>query len=167
MSVVKDGCVVRARPTAELSRLVELAASDIRNEMSNSQGELISKLRYTQSCRDVQREFTDSYQNTIRPESVTATIFHPHNIQTRWIPEVFLLKDGAFEIPRHSVAVAIPLINDGHPTIEYHDYKDGSISQIEWTVGSVIFLVGDASVALDGPGATGFILLLFGLRQNA
>ncbi|TVY17525.1 hypothetical protein LARI1_G008552 [Lachnellula arida] len=137
MSVVKDGCVVRAQPTAELSRLVQLAASDIRNEMSNSQGELIS------------------------------TIFHPHNIQTWWIPEVFLLKDGAFEIPRDSIAIAIPLINDGHLTIEYHDYKDRSISQIEWTVGSVIFLVGDASVALDGPGATGFILLLFGLRQNA
>lgn len=56
--------------------------------------------------------------------------------------------------------MAIPLVKDGSPRIEYFDSR-GVTSSVDWNIGSVIYMAGDLSLMSDGCGNTSFIFLLF------
>ena len=90
-------------------------------------------------------------------------VFDSNKIESWWIPEVFVLTEGSFRIPTVTSAVAIPLVKYGNLTIEYYDSR-GVSSSIDWKVGSIIYLAGDASLKSDGRGNTLCIFLLFKLK---
>src|SRR3954452_12294353 len=99
----------------------------------------------------------------IHPGSSVAAVFDPNKIESWWIPETFVLTAESFRIPPLTSAVAIPLVKDGNPRIEYYDSR-GVTSLIDWDVGSVIYLAGDSSLKSDGCGNTSFIFLLFKMK---
>ena len=78
---------------------------------------------------------------------------------------MFVLTGGSFRIRNKISAVAIPLVKDGNPRIEYYD-PQGVTSAVDWNVGAVIYLAGDSSLMSDGYGNTSFILLLFTLKTH-
>ncbi len=59
--------------------------------------------------------------------------------------------------------MAIPLIKDGNPQIEYIDAHGGTTS-IDWNTGSVIYLAGNSSLRSDGRGNASCIFLLFKMK---
>ena len=63
-------------------------------------------------------------------------------------------------------AVAVPLMKDGNPRIEYYDPR-GVTSSVDWNVGSVIYLAGDSSLMSDGCGNTSFIFFLFTMDTDS
>ena len=92
----------------------------------------------------------------IQPGSSTAAILDPNKIKSWYQPTTFVLTGGSFRIGNKTSAVAIPLVKDGNPRIEYYDSR-GVTYSIDWNVGSVIYLAGDASLITDGHGNTSFI----------
>ncbi len=102
------------------------------------------------------------FQQTERGSSAAA-VFDPTKIESWWIPETFVLTGGTFGIPPKTLAVAIPLVKDGNPKIEYID-SHGATSLIDWNTGSVIFLAGNSSLRSDGCGNTSCIFLLFRMK---
>lgn len=66
-------------------------------------------------------------------------------------------------MPLNTAGVAIPILTEGDPRIEY--YCEGTISRVEWIIGSMVFLAGNASLISDGRGRTAFVFFLFRLRE--
>jgi hypothetical protein len=96
----------------------------------------------------------------IQSGSSTATILDPNKIKSWWQPTPWVLTGGSFRIPSEISAVAIPLEKVGNPRIEYYDSR-GVTWFVDWNVGSVIYLAGDASLITDGRGKTSFIFVMF------
>ncbi|KAH7364911.1 hypothetical protein BKA65DRAFT_573543, partial [Rhexocercosporidium sp. MPI-PUGE-AT-0058] len=163
MSAYREGSLTISQPTTTFLRLVEQAARDCRESTISAKKKPVTKIDFTRSCADVQKEFVRSYQDKINSSSSTAMVFDPNKIESWWIPEVFVLTEGPFRIPPLTSAVAIPLVKDGNPRIEYYDSR-GVTSSIDWNVGSVIYLAGDSSLKSDGCGNTSFIFLLFKMK---
>ncbi|KAF8846898.1 hypothetical protein BDZ45DRAFT_682227 [Acephala macrosclerotiorum] len=163
MSACREGSLAISQPTTTFLHLVEHAARDCRDRTISAEEKPVTKLNFTSSCADVQKEFIRSYQDKIEPGSSTATVFDPNKIESWWIPEVFVLTEGSFRIRPLTSAVVIPLVKVGNPTIEYYDSR-GVTSSIDWNVGSVIYLAGDSSLKTDGRGNTSFIFFLFRMK---
>jgi hypothetical protein len=73
-----------------------------------------------------------------------------------------VLKKGAFEIAEKYAAIAIPLVVEGNATIEY---EEGDTSTpMEWSLGSVIYMAGDAGIRSDGQGVVTFLMILYRLK---
>jgi hypothetical protein len=96
----------------------------------------------------------------IQPGSSTAAILDPNKIKSWWQPTPWVLTGGSFRIPSDIAAVAIPLEKVGNPRIEYYDSREVTWS-VDWNVGSVIYLAGEASIITDGRGNTSFIFVMF------
>ncbi|KAH8595122.1 hypothetical protein B0O99DRAFT_686977 [Bisporella sp. PMI_857] len=163
MSTNREDSFAISPPTAAFLRLVETAARDCRDNTISAQEKPVTKLDFTNSCADVQKEFIRTYQEKILPGSSTAAVFDPNKIESWWIPEAFAITEGSFRIPPLATAVMVPLVKDGNPTIEYCNSR-GVTSSIDWTIGSVIYLAGDSSLKSDGGGNASFIFLLFRMK---
>jgi hypothetical protein len=105
----------------------------------------------------------DYYTGQIKPGSSTASVFNPAQIVSWWIPETFVLVEGSFRIPPKTSTVAIPLLKEGSPKIEFND-PQGEVSLIDWNIGSVVYLAGNSSLKSDGHGKVAF---MFGLFKTA
>jgi len=95
-------------------------------------------------------------------DSSTRAVFDPQKFELYWVPETFVLTGGSFKIPPNTSAVAIPLVKDGNPKIEYY-YSHG-VSSIDWNTGSVIYMAGNSSLRSDGRGNASCIFLLFRIK---
>ncbi|TVY14151.1 hypothetical protein LARI1_G007777 [Lachnellula arida] len=159
MSASGEAPLVILQGTPAFLGFVEKAARDTHNKTSSTR-EKLAKLDFTSSCEDVHKEFKRSYLDKIQPGSSTAMILDPNKIKSYWQPTPWVLTGGSFRIPSDISAVAIPLVKDGNPRIEYYDSR-GVTSPVDWNVGSVIYLAGDASLITDGRGNTSFIFIMF------
>ncbi|KAF4625680.1 hypothetical protein G7Y89_g12484 [Cudoniella acicularis] len=142
----REVLLVISQPTPLFLSLVEKAAHD-NYDKTISDTNTITKLDFTGSCGDVQKEFKRSYLDSVG----------------LWQPSTFVLTGGSFRIQEKLSAVAIPLVKDGSPRIEYYDSRRVT-SPVDWNIGSVIYLAGDSSLMSDGYGNTSFILLLFTMK---
>ena len=59
--------------------------------------------------------------------------------------------------------MAIPLVKDRNPQIEYIDVY-GATTSIDWNIGFVIYLAGNSSLRSDGRGNASCIFLLFKIK---
>jgi hypothetical protein len=99
----------------------------------------------------------------IENDSSTAKVFDPQKSELYWIPETFVLTGGSFRIPHNTSAIAIPLVKDGRPKIEYCD-ACGVSSVIDWNIGSIVYMVGESSLKSDGCGNASCILFVFRMK---
>ncbi|TVY20232.1 hypothetical protein LARI1_G001642 [Lachnellula arida] len=159
MSASGEVPLVISQPTITFLGLVEEAARDTYDKTISAK-EKLAKLNFTSSCEEVYKEFKRSYLDKIQPGSSTAIVLDPNKIKSWWQPTPWVLTGGSFRIPSNILAVAIPLVKDGNPRIEYYNFR-GRTSPVDWNVGSVIYLAGDASLITDGRGNTSFIFLMF------
>jgi len=98
----------------------------------------------------------------IESDSSTAAVFEPQKFELYWVPETFVLTGGSFKIPPKTSAVAIPLVEDGNPKIQYYDAH--GVSSIDWKTGSIIYMAGNSSLRSDGCGNASCIFLLFRMK---
>ena len=66
-------------------------------------------------------------------------------------------------MPLNTAGVAIPILTEGDPCIEY--CCDGTVSRVEWVIGSLVFLAGNSSLISDGKGRTAFVFFLLRLKE--
>lgn len=99
----------------------------------------------------------------IENDSSTARVFDPQKFELYWIPETFVLTGGSFRIPHNTSAIAIPLMKDGTPKIEYCDVC-GVSSVIDWNIGTIVHMVGDSSLKSDRCGIASCILFVFRMK---
>jgi len=66
-------------------------------------------------------------------------------------------------MPLNTAGVAIPILTEGDPCIEYS--CEGKISRVEWTIGSLVFLAANSALISDGKGRTAFVFFLLRLRE--
>jgi hypothetical protein len=102
------------------------------------------------------------YIQQIGHDSSAIAVFDPQRFELYWIPETFVLTGGSFKIPPKHSAIAIPLVKDGNPKIEYYDAH--GVSSINWNTGCVIYMAGDSSLRSDGRGNASCIFLLFRMK---
>ncbi|CZT13934.1 uncharacterized protein RAG0_17542 [Rhynchosporium agropyri] len=160
MSSVRERLLEIWQPTDEFRRLVEKAAIICREQTISAEDKPVTKLETTRQCEDVQKEFGKSYQKMIENDSSTAKIFDPRQSKLHWIPATFVLTGGSFRIPHNTSAIAIPLVKECSPRIEYYD-AHGISSVIDWDVGSLIYMDGKSSLRSDGCGNASCILFVF------
>lgn len=61
MATGRKGTVTISEPTTTFLRIVERAASDCRDKTMSAKEKPITKLEFTNSCEDMQKEFVRSY----------------------------------------------------------------------------------------------------------
>jgi hypothetical protein len=150
------------QPTSGFLRLVEKAATDCCEQTISAEGKPVTRLKSTSNCKDVQKELGRSYLEMIESDSSTAAVFDPQKFELYWVPETFVLTGGSFKIPPETSAVAIPLVKDGNPKIQYYDVH--RVSSIDWKAGSIIYMAGNSSLRSDGCGNASCIFLLFRMK---
>ncbi|APA13403.1 hypothetical protein sscle_11g081730 [Sclerotinia sclerotiorum 1980 UF-70] len=165
MAAIRETRLIISPPTQEILNLIHIAAMDIWNDVNAATEIPLTALPPRESCKEIQREFRNNHQRLVRHgnSSAAAQILDPARVDVNgWVPQIFVMFEGSFGMPPGTVAVAIPIIKEMDPLIEY--YCEGQVVTVDWKIGAMIYMQGDSSLASDGCGKTAFIFFLFKMK---